>query len=754
MSNKTQSKKSLATQLIVFLVIVAVVALIPAINSIVVSSKAMSRADEISELNDLSDRLSQAIARQAIERGSGNTMIAAAGTPSAAIVEINRKNRIEGDAFVSEATSLANSLSEKLDDPDFTNAVKGWESAYQELVAARSRIGSKSITNGEWLGFANRNIDAEKALIAVAFAPHTAAEESVFYNAILRDSATDIIHYLGQQRAVYGATLSSNKPITPENDARLQVLRARVAAAVSALSEIQQREGVPTGIASKIAEFRTRFNGSFDEFVDGILAESEARAALLASGAEDLPENTYSKTPAQWFGEAGATIALAREVSELAGAESLAASNGVRSEASTLATLNWISLIITVVALVALYVGFKRMVVNQVEALSNVSQQVANGDLAVRAEVKGENELSTLSSNFNQMVEALTEAEKASELRAEQAALENAQLQAGIQSILMVTADGSDGDLTVRASVTEGALGNLADAFNLMTEDIGAAISDIKKTAEEVSARATEINLSTVQLKDGAVTQTEKITEASGAVQLMADKIVNISQSAENASAAADSARLVAEHGQGAITKVIDGMERIRSQVLEGSKRIKQLGDSTMEISSIVGTIQDISEQTNMLALNAAIEAARAGEHGRGFTVVADEVRKLAERAANATSEIEELINGIQAETNQSVESMEDQISNVERETEVVSEAGKSLAQIAETSINSAKLIRSISDSAKEQAQEAEHVVEAMKLISEISEQAKVAADVNNSSTGNLELTAKALLDTTGRFRT
>ena len=103
------------------------------------------------------------------------------------------------------------------------------------------------------------------------------------------------------------------------------------------------------------------------------------------------------------------------------------------------------------------------------------------------------------------------------------------------------------------------------------------------------------------------------------------------------------------------------GMDALRANVQAGAKKIKNLGDRSMEITSIVGTIARISEQTNMLALNAAIEAARAGEHGRGFSVVADEVRQLAERTAAATQEIESLVRAIQTETNESVDAIEQQ---------------------------------------------------------------------------------------------
>ena len=118
-----------------------------------------------------------------------------------------------------------------------------------------------------------------------------------------------------------------------------------------------------------------------------------------------------------------------------------------------------------------------------------------------------------------------------------------------------------------------------------------------------------------------------------------------------------------------------------RQNVQAGAKKMKNLGDRSMEITGIVGTISRISEQTNMLALNAAIEAARAGEHGRGFSVVAEEVRKLAERTADATQEIDKLVKAIHSETNETVAAIEQQTQVVEQESQLVSKAGESLVR-------------------------------------------------------------------------
>jgi twitching motility protein PilJ len=184
-----------------------------------------------------------------------------------------------------------------------------------------------------------------------------------------------------------------------------------------------------------------------------------------------------------------------------------------------------------------------------------------------------------------------------------------------------------------------------------------------------------------------------------------------------------------------------------------GAKKMKNLGDRSMEITSIVGTISRISEQTNMLALNAAIEAARAGEHGRGFTVVAEEVRKLAERTASATQEIDKLVKAIHAETTESVAAIEQQTHAVEQQSTVVGGAGQSLGKIREVSSESAKLVTEISRVAGAHVEGTKQVVSTIGQITAIAQSTQQGAVRTVENLTELATLSQKLVGAVGRFK-
>jgi twitching motility protein PilJ len=297
---------------------------------------------------------------------------------------------------------------------------------------------------------------------------------------------------------------------------------------------------------------------------------------------------------------------------------------------------------------------------------------------------------------------------------------QNAANQQAILRLLDEMGDLADGDLTVQATVTEDITGAIADSINYAVDALRVLVTTINETSEKVTDSAQSTRTTALQLAEASEVQARQIAEATDAIHAMTRAIDEV---ARNASESADvSSRSVKVAGRGAQTvrDTIQGMDAIREQIQETSKRIKRLGESSQEIGEIVELIDDIADQTNILALNAAMQAAMAGEAGRGFAVVADEVQRLAERSRNATKQIEALVRTIQADTNEAVSSMEVSTTGVVEGANLAENAGEALHEIENVSGYIADLTRRIADSAQQQSKEAARINTTVSAVQEI----------------------------------
>jgi len=311
----------------------------------------------------------------------------------------------------------------------------------------------------------------------------------------------------------------------------------------------------------------------------------------------------------------------------------------------------------------------------------------------------------------------------------------------------------AEGDLTVKATVTEDMTGAIADSINFAVEQLRNLVQTINDTSVQVSSSAQETQATAMHLAEAAEHQAREITSASNRITEIAASIDQVSKnSAESADVAQRSVQ-IATKGAGVVRETIAGMDSIRDQIQETSKRIKRLGESSQEIGSIVELINDISEQTNILALNAAIQAASAGEAGRGFAVVADEVQRLAERASNATKRIETLVETIQSDTNEAVSSMEQTTSEVVAGARLAEDAGTALGEIESVSTSLADLIQGISSAAQQQSAAATNITETMGTIQSITAQTSQGANQTAESIGNLAQLAADLRRSVADFK-
>ncbi|HEY4291722.1 methyl-accepting chemotaxis protein [Luteibacter sp.] len=311
----------------------------------------------------------------------------------------------------------------------------------------------------------------------------------------------------------------------------------------------------------------------------------------------------------------------------------------------------------------------------------------------------------------------------------------------------------AEGDLTIKATVTEDITGAIADAMNSAVDEMRNLVTTINETAVRVSAAAQETQATAMHLADAAEQQAQQITSATSAINQIATSMDTVSKdSAESADVAQRSVQ-IASRGAEVVRETIQGMDSIRDQIQETSKRIKRLGESSQEIGSIVELINDIAEQTNILALNAAIQAASAGEAGRGFAVVADEVQRLAERSASATKRIETLVQTIQSDTNEAVSSMEQTTAEVVAGARLAEDAGTALGDIERVSNDLSALIQNISAAARQQSAAATDTSATMNVIQEITSQTSLGASQTAESIGNLAQLANDLRLSVANFK-
>jgi len=343
--------------------------------------------------------------------------------------------------------------------------------------------------------------------------------------------------------------------------------------------------------------------------------------------------------------------------------------------------------------------------------------------------------------------------EEEAQQREKDTRLTNEQNQVAILRLLDEIADLADGDLTASATVTEDFTGAIADAINFAIDQMRVLVSSINDTAVQVSSAAQETQATAMHLAEASEHQAQEIAGASAAINEMAVSIDQVSANASESSAVAERSVAIANKGSEVVQSTISGMDNIREQIQETSKRIKRLGESSQEIGDIISLITDIADQTNILSLNAAIQASMAGDAGRGFAVVADEVQRLAERSAAATKQIEALVKTIQNDTNEAVISMEQTTTEVVRGARLAQDAGVALEEIESVSNNLAELIQNISNAARQQASSAGHISNTMNVIQEITSQTSAGTTATAKSIGNLAEMANMLRESVAGFK-
>jgi methyl-accepting chemotaxis protein len=311
----------------------------------------------------------------------------------------------------------------------------------------------------------------------------------------------------------------------------------------------------------------------------------------------------------------------------------------------------------------------------------------------------------------------------------------------------------AQGDLTQDVALKPGDKDSLLAAMKHMQDALRRMIAELKSNADGVASAAQQLSTTSEQLAISSSQQSEAASSMAAAVEEMTVSINHVSDSAHEARQVTDQTGEQSNRGKGVIADTVSEMRSISSTVTEASTTIHAVGESSQKISSIVQVIKDVADQTNLLALNAAIEAARAGEQGRGFAVVADEVRKLAERTAQATTEISDMIGAVQSSAQAAVDSMQQAVSRVEGGVGMANRAGEAMGGISEGAARVVAAVNEISSALKEQSVASNEIAANVEKIAQMSEENSAATREAADTARQLETLAVDTRNVVSQFR-
>jgi twitching motility protein PilJ len=390
-----------------------------------------------------------------------------------------------------------------------------------------------------------------------------------------------------------------------------------------------------------------------------------------------------------------------------------------------------------------------RSITQPLGEMAKIAEKFGSGDLSQAMPVKSRDEIGQLGLAFNNSVVQLREfvdTQRAESVRAKQ-------LQENIGEFLNVAMDISGGDLTKKGKVSEDVLGNVVDAINLMTEEIGYLLKDVQTTTEQVNNGARQLTHASRNIVQGAVSQEEIAQQAQKEALEVSQQFEGLTGTASDTATIAQRTLEASREGQQAVQETLTGMNAIRREVSNISKSVKSLSDRSLEIQEIVDTISGIAAQTNLLSLNAAIEASGAGEAGARFAIVADEVRRLAEDSAKSTSRVAGLIKSIQTEIQGLVVGIEDGTKEVESGYRIASQAGSQLEQIAQLAQQSSEFASRISEVTQNQIGRVQTVTQAVQTIAMTAQAAREQSQSGQTNAEQLRMLAQNLSANLERFR-
>lgn len=389
---------------------------------------------------------------------------------------------------------------------------------------------------------------------------------------------------------------------------------------------------------------------------------------------------------------------------------------------------------------------FLRRFLAPIQKLTTTVQQVASGNTSARAELKEQDEIGELGRSFDGLLD-----DRIASL--EKAAKENETLNNSVIALLQTVFQLGNRDLTARAPVTEDIIGTVSSSINQLSDETGRTLAEVQDIAEQVRKTSEAVRVQSVMVEETARSERDALQSMSNNLNQATDQLAQMASLSDQSNTAAEKAATATQAALTAVDGTVKGMDQLRDSISDMEKRFKRLGERSQEISTAVQLINAISERTHVLALNASMQAATAGEAGRGFAVVAEEVQRLSDSSRQATAQISQLVGNIQAETNETLFTVNRLIGEVVKQSELAQRAGVQMNQTQTTTQQLVGLVRQIAAFSDQQAQLAASLQQSVLDINQSTEQTSTAITEQTASTQTLADFSRRLTQAVGQFK-
>jgi methyl-accepting chemotaxis protein len=402
---------------------------------------------------------------------------------------------------------------------------------------------------------------------------------------------------------------------------------------------------------------------------------------------------------------------------------------------------------LAVVAIAGVLVSiFLRRFLAPIQKLTDTVQEVAAGNTSARTELKEQDEIGALGRSFDGLLD-----DRIASL--EKVGKENETLNNSVIALLQTVFQLGNRDLTARAPVTEDIIGTVASSINQLSDETSRTLSEVQEIAEQVRKTSESVRVQSVMVEETARSEREALQSMSTNLNQATDQLAQMASLSDQSNAAAEQASTATQAALTAVDGTVKGMDQLRDSISDMEKRFKRLGERSQEISTAVQLINTISERTHVLALNASMQAATAGEAGRGFAVVAEEVQRLSDSSRQATAQISQLVGNIQAETNETLFTVNRLIGEVVKQSELAQRAGVQMNQTQSTTQQLVSLVRQIGTFSDQQAKLATSLQQSVLDINQGTEQTSTAIAEQTASTQTLADFSRRLTQAVGQFK-